>query len=71
MLGNILIVLSTLVGLAISAWYFRKNLLQIRARNKSEPSAFKRFGNYPLTVVWYLYLFAFFIGLTVNNLIVS
>lgn len=69
MIGNILLVLSTVVGLLASYWYFRKNLTQIRQRNQSEPSVAKRFFNYPLTVLWYCYLFVFFIGLTVNNLI--
>ncbi len=70
MIGNILIVLSTIAGLAASLWYFRKNLAQIRLRNQNEPSALKRFGNYPMTVLWYSYLIVFFIGLTVNNLLI-
>jgi len=69
MIANILLVLSTIVGLLASFWYFRKNLVQIRQRNKSESSAVKRFFNYPLTVLWYSYLMVFFVGLTVNNLI--
>jgi len=69
MIGNIALILSSLAGILASFWYFRKNLIQIRIRNQSEPSAAKRALNYPLTVIWYCYLFVFFIGLSVNNLI--
>lgn len=64
-----MIVLATIVGLVISLWFFRKNLLQIRQRNQTEESQVKKILNYPLTVLWYCYLIVFFVGLSVNNLL--
>ena len=55
-------------GLAGCAYFFRKNILVIREKNKNEPKAYKRKLNYVLTGLWYGYLTVFFIGLTVNNL---
>jgi len=65
----VLLIVITLVGLWFNWKHLKKALAQISEKNKVEPSATKRFFNYPLTVVWYGYLFAFFIGLTANNLI--
>ncbi|HSQ43258.1 MAG TPA: hypothetical protein VLM37_13340 [Fibrobacteraceae bacterium] len=65
----IILILITLVGVWFNWRHLRKALHQIGEKNKTEPSSFKRAMNYPLTVVWYGYLFAFFVGLTVNNLV--
>lgn len=63
-----LLILSTLVGLAVCAYFLRKNIISIREKNKKEPKAYKRGLNYVLTGLWYGYLIIFFVGLTVNNL---
>ena len=57
-----------LAGLAVCAYFCRKNVLAIHEKNKSEPKAYKRGLNYVLTALWYGYLTVFFVGLTVNNL---
>lgn len=63
-----LLIISTLVGLAVCAYFLRKNIISIREKNKKEPKAYKRGLNYVLTGLWYGYLIIFFVGLTVNNL---
>lgn len=69
MIGNISAILVTLAGLSFTVLYFRRNLVRIREKNKSIESSWKRVLNYPFTIIWYGYLFVFFLGLTVNNLI--
>lgn|GEM_PF-524626 len=65
----VLLVSITLVGIFLNWRYLRKALRQIKEKNAQESNALMRALNYPLTVVWYAYLFAFFVGLSVNNLI--
>lgn len=67
MLTIIVLLIVSLVGMAISFLYFRKNLRHIAEKNATEPSSFKRVMNYPLTVIWYGYLLIFFLGVFVNN----
>lgn len=64
----VLLILASLAGLAVCAYFCRKNVLAIHEKNKSEPKAYKRGLNYVLTALWYGYLTVFFVGLTVNNL---
>jgi len=64
----VLLILATIIGLAVCAYYLRKNIIIIREKNKKEPKAYKRGLNYVLTGLWYGYLMVFFVGLTVNNL---
>jgi len=61
------IFLVSLAGFALSGWYFHKNLKAIEIKNRGEKSKWKRFFNYPFTVIWYSYLLIFFICLTANN----
>ena len=63
-----LLILASLTGIAISAFYLRKNIIRIREKNKNEPKAYKRGLNYVMTYLWYGYLLVFFAGLTINNL---
>ena len=65
----IILVAITLAGLWFNWRHMKKALAQIADKNKAEASSFKRAMNYPLTVAWYGYLFAFFVGLSTNNLI--
>lgn len=67
-MAYVLLILATLIGLAICAYFLRKNILAIREKNKNEPKAYKRGLNYVLAGLWYGYLAVFFIGLTVNNI---
>ncbi|MCF0225461.1 MAG: hypothetical protein HUK20_14435 [Fibrobacter sp.] len=66
-MSYVLLILATLLGLAGSAYFLRKNILVIREKNKNEPKAYKRVLNYLFTGLWYGYLAIFFVGVTVNN----
>lgn len=68
-MAYVLLILASIVGLAGSGYFLRKNILAIREKNKNEPKAYKRVLNYVLTGLWYGYLIIFFLGLTINNLI--
>ncbi|WP_407441192.1 hypothetical protein [Fibrobacter sp.] len=63
-----LLILASIVGIALSVFYLRKNIIRIKEKNKSEPKAYKRGLNYVFTGLWYGYLLIFFAGLTINNL---
>ncbi len=69
MLAISLLLIASVAGTLVSVLYLRKNLVRISQKNETEPKAYKRVLNYPLTVIWYGYLIIFFIGLSVNNLI--
>lgn len=68
-MAYVLLILASIVGLAGSGYFLRKNILAIREKNKNEPKAYERALNYVLTGLWYGYLIIFFLGLTINNLI--
>ncbi len=69
MLAISLLLIASVAGTLVSVLYLRKNLVRISQKNETEPKAYKRVLNYPLTVIWYGYLIVFFIGLSINNLI--
>ena len=66
-MAYVLLILASLIGLGISLFFLRKNVIRIREKNKNEPKAYKRGLNYVLTGLWYGYLIVFFVGLTINN----
>ena len=68
-MAYVLLILASLVGIALSVFYLRKNIIRIKEKNKEEPKAYKRGLNYVLTVLWYGYLLVFFVGLSINNLV--
>ena len=68
-MAYVLLIITTLIGLGISLFFLRKNVIRIREKNKNEPKAYKRKLNYVLTGLWYGYLIVFFVGLTINNTI--
>jgi len=68
-MSTVLLILASIIGIAVTIFYLRRNLRHIKAKNENEPSKAKRIMNYPLTVIWYAYLLFFFVGLTINNLI--
>lgn len=71
MLKALLLIVVSIAGLGVCIIYLRKNLVRIAEKNKTLNSTGKKMLNYPLTILWYGYLIAFFIGLTVNNLILT
>lgn len=68
-MSYVLVILASLIGLAGTAYYCKKNVVIIQEKNKNEPKKYKRVLNYALTVLWYGYLTLFFLGLIVNNFI--
>lgn len=68
-MAYVLLIIATLIGLGISLFFLRKNVIRIREKNKNEPKTYKRGLNYVLTGLWYGYLIVFFVGLTINNTI--
>ena len=68
-MAYVLLIIATLIGLGISLFFLRKNVIRIREKNKNEPKAYKRKLNYVLTGLWYGYLIVFVVGLTINNTI--
>lgn len=69
MLAAIVLIICSLAGLFATFIYCRRNLVKIAEKNANEPSKAKRILNYPLTILWYGFLFVFFLGVSVNNLI--
>ena len=69
MLSVLLLILVSLIGTAGTFFFLKRNLIRIAEKNKAIESKTKRMLNYPLTILWYGYLFVFFVGLSVNNLI--
>lgn len=68
-MAYVLLILISLAGLALCAFYLKKNIVRIKDKNKSEQSKYKRVWNYVPTGLWYGYLILFFAGLTINNTI--
>lgn len=68
-MAYVLLILASIIGIAVSVFYLRKNIVRIKEKNKNEPKAYKRGLNYALTFIWYGYLMVFFAGLTINNII--
>ena len=69
MLSIFLLILASLIGTAGTFFFLKRNLIRIAEKNKAIESKTKRMLNYPLTILWYGYLFVFFVGLSVNTLI--
>ncbi len=54
------------------AWrQWKKNWNELKKRNASEESAYKRVLNYPYHLIWPGYLWVFATGLILNNLVIS
>lgn len=68
-MAYVLLIIASIIGITVSVYFLRKNVIRIREKNKNEPKAYKRGLNYVLTGVWYGYLIVFFAGLTINNII--
>ena len=44
-MAYVLLILASLIGIAVSIFYLRKNIIRIREKNKEEPKAYKRATN--------------------------
>ena len=62
-----ILIIASVGGIAFTVRSARRAWTELRA--KPSHAASDKFFNYPLMVVWYVFLFAFFGGLVVNNLI--
>jgi hypothetical protein len=66
----VLILIIGLGGLWLSIKQLRKNVLEIRAKDKGAHRFEDKVFNYPLMFLWFGYLIVFFGGLIVNNLLI-
>jgi hypothetical protein len=69
-MDSFFVVLTSLAGFWLSWHFLKKNLGQIKEKNALIQSPYKRSLNYPFTLIWFGYLFVFFAGLIINNLII-
>jgi hypothetical protein len=70
MIQAILLILVGGAGIWFTARHLRKNWLEIRAR-KGTVKVSDILLNQGLSLVWFGYLFVFFVGLIVNNLLLK
>jgi len=56
-------------GMAFSIRHLMRNFQEYRLKPKGSVKASDLVMNYGLSLLWFVYLFAFFAGLIVNNLI--
>lgn len=70
MIQAILLILVGGAGIAFTARHLRKIWVEVRARKGSVKVSDLIF-NQGLSVLWFGYLFAFFVGLIVNNLLLK
>jgi hypothetical protein len=70
MIQAILLILVGAAGIWFTARHLRKNWLEIRAR-KGTTKVSDIVLNQGLSLVWFGYLFVFFVGLIVNNLLLK
>jgi hypothetical protein len=70
MIQAILLILVGGAGIWFTARHLRKNWLEIRAR-KGTTKVSDIVLNQGLSLVWFGYLFVFFVGLIVNNLLLK
>ncbi len=58
-------------GMGFSVRHLRRNYLEVRAKPRGSIKTMDWVFNYGLSFLWFAYLFAFFAGLIVNNLILK
>ena len=59
------------VGMVFSFRHLRKHWMDYRSKAKGSVKVWDLVFNYGLSFVWFAYLFVFFAGLIVNNLILK
>jgi hypothetical protein len=67
----IILILLGGVGMYFSVRHFRRNWREYRSKPKGSVKAWDLVANYGLGFLWFAYLFVFFGGLIVNNLIIK
>lgn len=66
------VVLLLVVALPLCAYSVRhaiRDFRAVKAKNGAEKSAWKRFWNWPVGMIWSAYLLVFSFGLVLNNLV--
>jgi len=63
-----LLLITSLIGTALVLRSSYRYYLEVKQRPREQRSTMDSFLNHPLQILWNLYLLAFFIGLTANNL---
>ena len=71
MIKTLLLILVGVIGMGFSIRYLGRNWKDYRAKSKGSVKAMDLVFNYGLSFLWFAYLFAFFAGLIVNNLILK
>jgi hypothetical protein len=64
-----LVIVTGIIGTVLVVRSLIKNIKEIKAKPPSTHTFADKLFNYPLMVLWFIFLLAFFIGLIVNNLI--
>ena len=59
------------IGMGFSIRHFRRNWKDYRVKPKGSVKAMDLIFNYGLSFLWFAYLFVFFAGLIVNNLLLK
>ena len=67
----ILLVATGAIGMTFSLRHLKKHWLDYRSKPKGSVKALDLLFNYGLSFVWFAYLFVFFAGLIVNNLLIK
>ena len=70
-LKGIVLVLIGGVGMAFSLRHLGRNWKDYRSKAKGSVKALDLVFNYGLSFLWFAYLFVFFAGVIVNNLIIK
>jgi hypothetical protein len=71
MIKILLLLIAGGFGMVFSARHLRRNWREYRGKPKGSVKAWDLVFNYGLSFLWFAYLFVFFAGLIVNNLIVK
>jgi hypothetical protein len=71
MLKAVLLIVAGGVGMWFSAKHLGRNWSEYRSKPKGSVKAMDLVFNFGLSFLWFAYLFVFFAGLIVNNLILK
>ena len=71
MIKALLLIVFGAVGMGFSVRHLKRNWKEYRVRPKGSVKAMDLIFNYGLSFLWFAYLFVFFAGLIVNNLLLK
>ena len=71
MLKAIVLILAGGVGMTFSLRHLGRNWQEYRGKSKGSVKTWDLLFNYGLSFLWFAYLFVFFAGLIVNNLVLN